>query len=197
MPREVLRVYVDPLDAVWLAVARGTGQTVRRSSEVYASTDGEGNLTLGDRATLDADDCLAQMIFHELCHALVQGHASLAAPDWGLDNESDRDFLREHACLRVQAYLAGRYGLREVLAPTTDFRAYFDALPEDPLSGDDPAVPLAREALARVHTPPFSPWLLQGLEKTRIILCAVAEIEADAGVEPESRALHATFVRSS
>jgi hypothetical protein len=195
MSREVHRVYVDPLDAVWLAVARGTGLRVHRSGEVYASTDGEGNLTLGDRATLDADDCLAQMIFHELCHALVQGHENLGAPDWGLDNESDRDFVREHACLRVQSHLAGRYGLREMLAPTTDFRAYYDALPEDALAGDEAAVSLAREALARVDTPPFTPWLVKGLETTRAIVSAVSEIEREVGVEPASRALHATFVR--
>ncbi|NLY95693.1 MAG: YkgJ family cysteine cluster protein, partial [Myxococcales bacterium] len=62
--------YVDPLDAIWLAVARAFGLRVERSDEVYASTDGEGTLTLGTRETLDPDDCLAQMIFHELCHAL-------------------------------------------------------------------------------------------------------------------------------
>jgi hypothetical protein len=148
MPREVIRAYVDPLDAVWLAVARGVGLRISRSSEVYASTDGAGSLVLGTRETLDADDCLAQMIFHELCHAIVQGHENLTSPDWGLDNESDRDFVREHACLRLQATLAAPYGLRTFFAPTTDFRAYFDALPDDALSGDDPAVPAGHRGAA-------------------------------------------------
>lgn len=198
MPREARRVYVDPLDAVWLAVARGVGLRVSRSSEVYASTDGEGGLVIGDRATLDPDDCLAQMIFHELCHAIVQGHENLARPDWGLDNESDRDFVREHACLRLQAALAGAYGLREVLAPTTDFRAYYDGLPEDVLAddGDDPAVALALAALGRVDSAPFSPFLHDALEATRAIIAAVVHVEgrvaaARGGVPTD--ALHAAF----
>jgi hypothetical protein len=199
MSREAHRVYVDPLDAVWLAVARAVGLTISRSSEVYASTDGRGRLVLGDASTLDPDDCLAQMVFHEICHALVQGYENLSAPDWGLDNETDRDFVREHACLRLQATLASRYGLREVLAPTTDFRSYYDALPEDPLSGDgDPAIRLAHEALTRVGTKPFSPWLEEGLEATRVILAAVRAIEDRVGDEGEQRTdvlppLHAVF----
>ena len=199
MPREVIRAYVDPLDAVWLAVARGVGLRISRSSEVYASTDGAGSLVLGTRETLDADDCLAQMIFHELCHAIVQGHENLTSPDWGLDNESDRDFVREHACLRLQATLAAPYGLRTFFAPTTDFRAYFDALPDDALSGDDPAVPLAIAALPRAHEPPFSPWLVRGLESTHRILATVRAVEADVeataaiGPSDETPPLHATF----
>jgi hypothetical protein len=187
-------VYVDPLDAIWLAVARGFGLRVARSAEVYASTDGEGTLTLGTPETLDPDDCLAQMIFHELCHALVQGEAHLTSPDWGLDNESERDVAREHACLRVQAALAGEYGLRGFLAPTTDFRAAYDALPKDPLEGEGEAIALAREAYERASRPPWAPHLRRGLDATRRVLDVVREMNAlDEGGAGELRSLNATF----
>ncbi len=164
--------YVDPLDAIWLDAIAKVGFRVERSSEVYASTE-DGVLTLGSPETLDPDDCLAQMIFHELCHSLVQGEANLRAPDWGLSNLDDRDFVREHATLRLQAHLAGGRGLREVLAPTTDFRAYYDALPGDAFAGDDPAVPLARAALARVDAPPWGPHVRRALDATERVLRAV------------------------
>ena len=124
--------YLDPLDAIWLTVADRIGFRVERSAEVYASTDGKGVMTIGAPSTLDPDDCLAQMILHELCHSLIEGTDSLAVPDFGLDNESERDVVREHACLRLQAWLTEEHGLRHVLAPTTDFRSYYDGLPEDP-----------------------------------------------------------------
>lgn len=185
MVRAVRHRYLDPLDAIWLAMARGFGLRVVRSSEVYASTDGEGTLILGTQETLDADDCLAQMIFHEFCHAGVQAPEGLAVPDWGLDNESARDVVREHACLRVQASLAGRYGLRAVLAPTTDFRAFYDALGDDPLEGDADEVRLARDALARMSAPPFAPFVERGLVLTREVLDRVREAESIAS-DPEA-----------
>ena len=149
MKRSSRHVYLDPLDAIWLTVAARIGFQVRRSEEVYASTDGRGIMTIGDPSTLDPDDCLAQMILHELCHSLIEGAQSLREPDFGLDNESERDVVREHACLRLQARLTAEYGLRRVLAPTTDFRSYYDALPEDPFEGADPAIALATGDLAR------------------------------------------------
>ena len=75
-PRTATHSYQDPLDALWLATARQLGLAVRRSTDVYASTDGQGVMTLGSHETLDSDDCLAQMIFHECCHWLVEGTAS-------------------------------------------------------------------------------------------------------------------------
>jgi hypothetical protein len=161
MPRSVTHRYRDPLDTVWVETARRLGLRVVRDRSAYASTDGQGTLTVGVPETLDADDCLAQIIFHELCHALVQGDGAFALRDWGLDNETDRDLEREWACLRAQAELARRYGLRSFLAPTTDHRAYYNGLGEDPLAGDEPCVALARNALGRAAR---SPWreLLQG-----------------------------------
>lgn len=179
--RVVRHRYFDPLDAVWLVAARRLGLTVVRSPDVYASSDGRGTLTIGTPETLDADDCLAQMVFHEMCHSLVQGPGSFSLPDFGLDNESDRDVRREHACLRAQAQLAGEYGLRALLAPTTDFRAFYDALPGDPLAAThegDPSVALAREALARADTPPWAPHLRRALDATARIARAAAEAGA-------------------
>lgn len=182
--RTVRHRYVDPLDAVWLAIARGFGLRVERSSEVYASTDGRGLLVLGSDETLDADDCLAQMIFHELCHAAVQAPEGLELPDWGLDNESERDVVREHACLRMQAELGRRHGLRGFFAPTTDFRAFYDALPVDPLEGDAPDACLGREALGRILAPPFSPWVERGLAATAAIVGVVRSVEAASPAAP-------------
>ncbi len=180
MERQPRHIYLDPLDAVWLTVAKRIGLRVERSSEVYASTDGAGAMTIGNPSTLDPDDCLAQMIVHELCHSLVEGPQSLRMADFGLDNESERDVGREHACLRLQAWLTGRYGLRGVLAPTTDFRSYYDALPMDPLGpAEDPAVELARAGAARSDDPPWAPHLQQGLEATARIVAAAAALGAE------------------
>ncbi|HJL17852.1 MAG TPA: YkgJ family cysteine cluster protein [Sandaracinaceae bacterium LLY-WYZ-13_1] len=174
MSRPITHRYEDPLDAIWRRAAALIGLRIERSDACWAATDGRGTLVLGTAETLDPDDCLAQMVFHELCHSLVQGPASFERPDWGLDNESDRDLPREHACLRAQAHLAGRHGLRDVLAPTTDHRAFYDALPADPLCGDAPSVPLARRAVSRARRAPWAPHLEDALRATATIARAVA-----------------------
>lgn len=173
MSRKIEHRYEDPLDRLWLDTAARIGLEVRRTPDAYASTDGRGTLFVGETATLDADDCLAQMIFHELAHSLVEGPASFAEPDWGLCNETERDLEREYACLRAQAALAGRYGLRAVLAPTTDHRTRFDALPVDPLSGTGGEVTRARVAVARAARDPWAPHLAAALEATATIVRAV------------------------
>jgi hypothetical protein len=179
MPREARHVYLDPLDAIWLTIASRIGFRVERSTEVYASTDGMGAMTIGDRSTLDTDDCLAQMILHELCHSLIEGQESLHLADFGLDNMSARDVEREHACLRLQAWLTGQYGLRQVLAPTTDFRGYYDWLPAEPLADDaDPAATMARQGAERSAQPPWAPHLRQGLDATAKIIEAACELGA-------------------
>jgi hypothetical protein len=197
MTRTVTRRYQDPLDLVWTEVARRVGYRIVRSASCFASIDPAGVMTLGTPETLDADDCLAQMVFHELCHSLVEGPHGLAHTDWGLDNETSRDVPREHATLRLQAALAGEYGLRASLAPTTDFRSFYDALPGDPLtlpagetSGDGEAsvhkeIALARAALARVDVAPWGPHLRTGLAATRQIADAVAPfVDATALLKP-------------
>jgi hypothetical protein len=185
MERTPQHTYLDPLDAIWLTVADRIGFRVERSAEVYASTDGKGVMTIGAPSTLDPDDCLAQMILHELCHSLIEGTDSLAVPDFGLDNESERDVVREHACLRLQAWLTEEHGLRHVLAPTTDFRSYYDKLPEDPFADDtDPATAAAKLGAARSEAAPWAPHLGDGLEATARILKAASELGA---ADPRAR----------
>ncbi|MBW1757624.1 MAG: hypothetical protein JRJ80_15815 [Deltaproteobacteria bacterium] len=180
MERKPQHTYLDPLDAIWLTVAARVGFKVERSAEVYASTDGKGVMTIGTPSTLDPDDCLAQMILHELCHSLIEGAESLGVPDFGLDNESERHVVREHACLRLQAWLTDKHGLRQALAPTTDFRSYYEELPEDPFADDgDPAIPAARLGAARSEEGPWAPHLWEGLDATARILEVASQFRAE------------------
>jgi len=186
MERTPKHIYLDPLDAIWLTVADRIGFRVERSAEVFASTDGKGVMSIGAPSTLDPDDCLAQMILHELCHSLIEGEESLAVPDFGLDNLGNRDEAKEHACLRLQAWLTEPHGLRAVLAPTTDFRRYYDALPADPLEADDdPAIDLAQAGASRAERPPWAPHLQDGLAATAKVLRAARALEA---TDPEAPA---------
>lgn len=183
MAREIRHSYQDPLESLWLECARRVGLRVVRGPESYASTDGRGTLTLTDPSGFDADDCLAQMILHELCHALVQGPESFGWADWGLENETGADAVLEEACLRVQAALLDEFGLRAVLAPTTDYRAFYDALPDDPFAErvpeDRASVIFARLAWHRRETPPWGPHLTEALRATRGLLDAGASFFVD------------------
>ncbi len=192
MTRVPTHRYEDPLDAIWLACARELGLAVVRSDEVYASFDGERTLRLCTRAAFDADDSLAQMILHELCHGLVAGDALSKRADWGLENADERDLVLEHACHRVQAALGDQYGLRELLAVTTEWRPYWDELPIDPLrNGGDPAIQLARAAFERARSGPWAGALHKALAATG----ALATLLRAAKPEPDSlwsltRAVH-------
>lgn len=181
-PRSVSARYVDPLAHIWLSAASELGLRIARDPRGYATTDGKGQLTIAPDEELDADDCLAQIVLHELCHALVQGERSFERPDWGLENDDAQDgyagdTVREQACLRVQAALLRPYGLRGLLGPTTDFRSFYDGLPSDPLDGDaaDPALPLARQGMARAVRPPFRRPLLNALRATADVHAASAK----------------------
>jgi hypothetical protein len=121
------------IEGFWIAAAARLGFRVERTGDAYASTDGRGTLLIGVDDSLDGDDTVAQLVFHEICHAAVQGPSSWRLPDWGLSNTDERDVWREHACLRVQAALAAAVGLRRLMTPTTDYRHYYRALPSDPL----------------------------------------------------------------
>jgi len=177
MNRTIDARYCDPLDLIWLDAARKMGLVVVRSASSYASTDGRGTLYLSAPADMDPDDCLAQMILHEVCHWMVQGPHSVGWVDWGLDNEGTRDVEREHACLRLQAALLDEFGLREALGPTTNFRDYYDALPEDPFEELSPdqrqSIVLGRAAFARRNHRPYQNHLSQALEATASILRTV------------------------
>ncbi len=173
--RRVSATYRDPVDLIWLRTAELLGMKVARSDEVFASWDGDGGLTLSTPAGFDADDCVAQLVLHEICHALVEGPEAWTRPDWGLENTDERDLAREHAAQRVQGRLAAPHGLRLLLAPTTKWRPYYDALPHDPLEGpaSDPAVPLARAAWRRACVPAWRDPLQRALVATRAVACAV------------------------
>lgn len=175
MARTVTYRYADPLAEVWLAAARRIGLRVERSADVYAATDGSGTLAIGTDASLDRDDSLAQMIFHELCHSLVEGEPAFARPDWGMDNTGPDHDWREHACLRTQWVLAARHGLRGVFAPTTEFRGFWDQLSGDLLADrTDPSVQATIAAIRRAALPPWSPALTDALVASAAIARAAA-----------------------
>jgi hypothetical protein len=172
---------------VWVAAARRIGLRVVRTPDAYAASDGRGTLSIGDDATLDADDSLAQMIFHELCHSLVEGEDSFRAPDWGMaatEYAGSAEDWREHACLRVQWVLTGRHGLRALFAPTTEFRTTF----WDQLSGDvltdrtDRSTQAAIAGLRRALHPPWAPALTEALLATSRIAIETAKHASEPDV---------------
>jgi Fe-S-cluster containining protein len=177
MARQIAHRYVDPLSEIWLATAARLGLRVRRVADAYASTDGAGQLAIATAEALDADDSLAQMIFHEICHSLVEGEASFGQADWGIDNTGTDHEWREHACLRTQWVLAGRHGLRALLAPTTDFRVIWDAL-DGALLADraDLSVQRAIVAIGRAGKPPWAPALDEALAATARMAREVAGV---------------------
>ena len=179
--REVTSRYIDPLTQVWLGAARRIGLRVVRTPDAYAATDGKGTLAIGDH-DLDPDDSLAQMIFHELCHSLVEGEHSFERPDWGMDNTGPEHDWREHACLRTQWVLAGRYGLRRVFAPTTDFRtSFWDRLSDDVLADrTERSVVAAIAAVRRADLPPWAPALGEALAATARIAAAASAFAASS-----------------
>ena len=148
-PERTSPLAAPAIEAVWRAAAAAIGFSIARTREAYATSDGRGTIAIGADDTLDADDAFAQLVFHELCHAITEGERAVATPDWGLDNVAEHT-VREHACLRFGAHLAERFGLRAAMAPTTDYRTYYDALAADPLAPDgDPATPIAIAARVR------------------------------------------------
>ncbi len=159
------------IEGIWIEAAREIGLEIARTGDAYASSDGTGRISIATNEHLDVDDAVAQLIFHELCHALCEGPENVAQPDWGLDNTgtlpADVVLAHEHACLRLQVYLASPYGLRDLMAPTTEYRAYHDRIPNDPLVDDgDPAVPIARAAAARAAEAPWRDAIMRAMSLT-------------------------------
>jgi hypothetical protein len=172
---------MDPLSQIWLNAARRIGLRVVRTADAYAATDGAGTLAIGRGDTLDPDDCLAQMIFHELCHSLIEGESSFERPDWGMDNTGPSDEWREHACLRLQWVMASRYGMRGLLAPTTSFReSFWNHLHGDVLADrSDRTVVAAIAGLRRAEGPPWNPALANALAATAQIAATTCSLAAD------------------
>ncbi len=189
--REVVHRYQDPVDLIWLRAAADLGLEIERSAETFAAYDGKGTLTISVAADLDADDSLAQMIFHEICHWLVAGKRGKHLADWGLCNTDDRDLVYEHACHRLQAALSAPFGLREFMAVTTDWRPYWDALPEEPLrDGEDPAIAIAQEAFHLSRLPPFESVLTRSLSATAAIADVVRSLAPPSSLWSRTRARH-------
>jgi hypothetical protein len=191
MAREIRSEYADPLGEIWLAAARKLGFRIARAPAAYASWDGNGTLTLAPEDEFDPDDTLAQMILHEICHSLVAGPDGMRQVDWGLDNTSDRDVVQEHATNRLQAAWTEPYGLREFLAVTTDFRAYYDALPRRPLAdGMDPAIAPARTAKIRAEREPYATTVADALEATARLAAVVRPFSSEGSLWRRARLRH-------
>ena len=152
----------EQTDALWASTAQSLGLTIARRRGAFVSYDGEGTLIVAPYDEMDADDHLAQIVTHELAHLAVQGPSSKREVDWGLDNMSDAHVPRELAALRVQASWCDLHGLRDVLVPTTAFRAAWPAigaapfdppgagLPE-PIEGTRITAQMRQEAAALAH----------------------------------------------
>ena len=134
--REISCIYEDPVDLIWKCAAGSLGINVKRDDQDFASWDGKGTLSVG-LESLDADDSLAQMVLHEICHALVEGPKSYGKPDWGLNGDSPKKRIHEFATLRLQACLADQVGMRTFFAATTDHREYYDHIPMNPFGAID------------------------------------------------------------
>jgi hypothetical protein len=182
--RPIRARYTDPYEVIWLATARRLGLVIGRDPAIFSQTHGDGILWLGPREDLDPDDTLAQMLFHELCHWFTNGIETFHVPDWGFELGDDDD-PREFACLRLQAWLADRYDLRAMFSPTGKFRAYFDTIPEDPLTplNDSPeeaeSLALTVRAIATSRLEPYASTVDAGLAATARLRETLRAFEAD------------------
>ena len=180
----------EEIDRFWVNAARELGFAVVRTDTCYASTDGAGTIEIGVRDTLDDEDALAQLLFHELSHAIVQGEENLHRRDWGMDNTTNDDIDREYACLRVQAHLADRFTLRSIMTPTTEVRDYYRALESDPMAGHDRACDLARVAIESELFARWRPVLDRALALTARALARAGAATGDrdtlcaSGIDP-------------
>ena len=164
------------IDRLWLDAARRLAVPVVRDDDFgYVHWDGRA-LHLATDVELDADDTVAQLVLHEICHAITQGPAHLTTHDWGMDNTSNADELNEYAALRLQAHLLGAFGLRDLLFPTTVVKPFYLSLPGPEAGGaidgtsnlgdDDASRPLARLAARTAATLPWRPILHTALDET-------------------------------
>lgn len=189
--RSIDHHYNDPVDLIWMRAAADLGLNIVRSADAFAAYDGKGTLTISTAEHFDADDCLAQMIFHEICHWLVAGRRGSKMEDWGLSNVDDSDLVYEYAAIRTQAALSRPYGLRSFMAVTTDWRPYWESLPEDPLAdGEDPAIALAQDAVFLARLEPFESVLKRALSATATIADAVRDTTDSSSLWNRTQARH-------
>jgi len=163
------------IDEIWLHVAGQLGFSIVRSQSAYASTDGRGTIIVGTDDTLDVDDCVAQLVFHELCHALVEGESKLQEIDWGLENTNERDISREYAALRLQAHLSDTAEIRTHMPPTTEWRPYYESLPTIAIDGNDEAAVIVRSVICSSLFARWQPLLVNALVATSVCLHDGAE----------------------
>ena len=188
--RPIRSRYLDPCEVIWLATARRLGLHIRRSPWVFSATDGSGLLQLSTREDLDADDCLAQMLLHEICHWCTNGEKTFRERDWGFDLDGPTD-PREHAALRLQAWLADQVGLRTWFGPTGIYRQYYDKIPADPLQPmddsewDETVTRVAGEAIERIQSPPWHPHVLEAMRATAELSALVRPFLPDYASEIE------------
>ena len=176
--------YIDPCEVVWIATATRLGLHIRRSPLVFSATDGSGRLQLSTRDDLDEDDCLAQMLLHEICHWCTNGVESFNTRDWGfaLDGPTDP---REHAALRLQAWLADEGGLRDFFGPTGIYRQYYEQIPKDPTQPIDDSdweahvCALATAAIVRIQAPPFAPHVQEAIRGTARLRATLHDFVSD------------------
>lgn len=198
--RPIRSRYLDPIDVIWFSTARRLGLTIRRNPAIFSATDGTGLLELGPRDTLDEDDSAAQMIFHEICHWATNGVETFHVRDWGFALDAELDW-REHACLRLQAAWTQAFGLREVLAPTSGFREYYDAIPADafvPLDAsprEADVVALARVAYARSREAPFGETVAAALRATAAVHTVVHPFLSDYATDLQDDPLPSLWSR--
>lgn len=123
------------IDDQWVSFLETIGGQVQRSDACFVAWLGDTQtMLIAHDDDLDADDTLAQIILHEICHHLVEGPQSWRQDDWGLDNMTDDDIDREYAALRLQAAILSTPTQRTYLQPTTDHRWFYEALASSPLT---------------------------------------------------------------
>ena len=137
--------YHDPLALVWIACAERVGFRIERTPHAYASTDGRGTIYIGTDDLLDPDDSLAQMILHELCHALVEGGEGERQVDWVWVTVSGR--IRGASMRVCGCKLSGRW--RRPAGFCADHRfpvTFWNSLPADPFAAPPKTAAVASEA---------------------------------------------------
>ncbi len=192
--RPIQSRYVDPCELIWLSTAERLGLHIRRSPLVFSATDGSGRLQLSTRDDLDADDCLAQMLLHEICHWCTNGEETFQERDWGfaLDGPTDP---REHAALRLQAWIADHVGLRTMFGPTGIYRQYYNQIPDDPTAPIDASewektvCEFAKAAIDRIQLKPWHPHVLEAMRATARLRDLVGPFLGDYESEHEDDSL--------